>query len=137
MMLVLMAVAIAAVDVVTSSEVHSFLIKRIDDQIGVAQDQLVGYIDHVHQSDARGGDSLAKSNPVAWFDSLASASQVKRLLLPPDSAPDIEGFSVSSLSSRIAPDDFVEVIDSKGAVVFEHLVGPSDDPAPAPDLSGP
>ena len=36
--------------------------------------------------------------------------------------------------SRIAPDDFVELIDSNGTVVFEHLTGPLDDPARGPDL---
>src|ERR1700722_16331986 len=136
MMLVLMAVAIASVDLLTSSEVHSFLIRRLDDQIGVAQDQLVGYVDHVHDTEVRSGDTVAKTDPTAWLARLDQASQIKRPHLPPVLPSATEGISVSSLSSRVAPDDFVELIDSKGVVVFEHLVGPADSPAPAPDLVG-
>ena len=67
MMLALMAVAIVAVDVITWSEVHSFLIGRLDDQIAGAQDVLVGYIDHVHSEDVRNGDKLAMDDQVAWL----------------------------------------------------------------------
>jgi two-component system OmpR family sensor kinase len=137
MMLVLTAVAIAAVDVVTSSEVHSFLIGRLDDQLGVAQDQLVGYVDRVHSTDIRSGDSLASTDPAAWLDKLDTTPEIKRLHLPPEITPATEGISADSFSSRIAPDDFVELIDSKGLVVFEHLIGATDDPSPAPDLVGP
>jgi two-component system OmpR family sensor kinase len=135
MMLALMAVAIVAVDVVTSSEVHSFLIGRLDDQIAGAQDVLVGYIDHVHEDDVRNGDQLASDDPVAWLDRMETAPRVNKPHLPPEIAGDEDSFSAASFSSRIAPDDFVELIDSKRTVVFEHLTGPSDDPVPAPDLS--
>lgn len=137
MMLVLVAVSIAAVDIVTSSEVKSFLIKRIDDQIGVAQEQLVGYVDHVHDQDIRDGDTLAKNDPLAWLDKMNDASQIKGLHLPAVIPPETDDISASSLASRIAPDDFVELIDSKRTVVFEHLVGPADDPSPAPNMMGP
>ena len=137
MMLVLTAVAIVALDVVTSSEVQSFLIGRLDDQIAVAQDQLVGYVDRAHDADIRNGDSSAATNSVAWLDGLDSAPRVKRPHLPPEVAADSQGFSIGAFASRIAPDDFVELIDSKGVVVFEHLIGPADDPSPAPAIDRP
>jgi two-component system, OmpR family, sensor kinase len=136
MMLVLMAVAIASVDVVTSSEVNSFLIGRLDQQISDAQGQLVSYIDRVHQSDISSGNSLAKNDPAAWLDKLESVSPIHRPHLPAELSPYTQGLTPEGLDSRMAPDDFVELINSSSSVIYEHDIGPTDDPAPVPNLPG-
>jgi len=82
MMLVLMAVAIAALDLVTSSEVHSFLFGRLDQQISASQDEIVGYIDHVYDAEVRRGDNSAQTNPTAWLDGLEAKPQVSHPHLP-------------------------------------------------------
>jgi two-component system OmpR family sensor kinase len=134
MMLVLMAVAIAAVDLATSSEVHSFLFVRLDQQISASQDQIVGYIDRVYGAQVRAGHSSAKTDPTAWLDGLDVKPQFSRPHLPAV-PPDVSGnLSATDLQNHIPPEDFVEVIDSNGTLLLEHSIGPIDAPAPAPAL---
>ena len=135
MMLVLMAVAIAALDLVTSSEVHSFLFGRLDEQITASQGQLVEYIDHVYDTtQIRSRGSLATSNPTAWLDGIDAAPQIQRPHLPA-TPPSVSGtLSAGDLKNRVPPDEYVALIDTKGKLVFEHTIGPIDAPAPAPAL---
>jgi two-component system, OmpR family, sensor kinase len=134
MMLVLMAVAIAALDLVTSSEVHSFLFGRLDQQISASQDEIVAYIDHVYDAEVRRGDNSAQTNPTAWLDGLEAKPQVSHPHLPA-LPPTLSGaLSATDLQNHIPPEEFVEVIDEHGNLLLEHAIGPIDAPAPAPAL---
>ncbi len=134
MMLVLMAVAIAAVDLVTSSEVHSFLFVRLDQQITASQDQMVGYLERVYESDVRSGDTSAKTDPTAWLDELDAPPEIRRPHLPAVLPSGQGTVSATALENHIPPDDYVAVIDSSGNLLLEHSIGPIDAPSPAPEL---
>jgi two-component system OmpR family sensor kinase len=134
MMLVLMAVAFAAADLITSSEVHSFLIGRLDEQIGSEEGQLVGFLNHVYSQQVRSGDTLALKNPSKWLEGLNAVPLAHRPHLPDDPTTEIRSISAESLFNRIGPNDFVEVIDGDGTDLFEHTVGALDAPSPPPDL---
>jgi two-component system OmpR family sensor kinase len=134
MMLVLMAVAIAAVDLVTSSEVHSFLFARLDQQITASQDQIAGYLGRAYKSDINSGDKKAQTDPTAWLDELDAPPQVRRPHLPDEPPSALGTVSVTALDNHIPPDDYVEVIDSTGVLLLEHTIGPIDAPAPGPAL---
>src|ERR1700758_3331037 len=130
MMLVTMAIAIAAVDLATSSEVHSFLFARLDAQISSAQGQIVGYIDRMYNVEVRSGNKVAKTDPAAWLDGLDAAPLVHRPHLP-DEPPSLAGRpSILDLENHIPPDEYVELIDANGTLLLEHAIGPIDDPAP-------
>ena len=134
MMLVLMAVAIAAVDLVTSSEVHSFLFVRLDQQITASQDQIAGYLGRMYKADVHSGDKKAQTDPTAWLDGLDAPPQVRRPHLPDEPPSALGTVSATALDNHIPPDDYVEVIDSTGDLLLEHTIGPIDAPSPGPDL---
>ncbi len=135
MVLVLMAVAIAALDVVTSSEVHSFLFVRLDEQIsGSAGPARRLHRPRVRRTEIRSGDSRAKTDPTAWLDRLDAAPQIHQPHLPAIPPTPSGGLSATDLENHIPPTEYVELIDTKGTLVFEHAIGPIDAPAPAPDL---
>ena len=132
----MMAVAISAGDVVTYGAVHSFLERRLDEEIGVAQDQLVAYIRHSYSEAVNSGSTTAKQDPAAWLSGItdtppAHASTHKSYF---DDHAGLRSLSQQALSSHVAPDDYVEVIDSDGSVVFVHSIGPVEAATPAPDL---
>jgi two-component system OmpR family sensor kinase len=133
MVLILMACAVVAADLVTSSEVHQFLIGRLDDQLSDEQSQLLGYIKHVYAQQVGSEDSVARTDPVSWLESL-DASTLSRSKHPSGANHAAPGLSQEGLSSHIAPDDFVELIDTDRNMVYEHATGPQDSPGPLPLL---
>jgi two-component system OmpR family sensor kinase len=80
------------------------------------------------------GDPLARTDPVGWLASMNDAPAIRRPHLPDEQPPPYHGLSSEELSSRIAPDVFVELIDSEKSLVFQHQIGPLDSPAPPPEL---
>jgi two-component system, OmpR family, sensor kinase len=134
MVLVLMAGAVVAADVVTSSQVHGFLIGRLDEQISDAQDQLLTYIHQVYDVQLGSAGSPAKTNPVEWLEAIDAPATGRKPHLPDYPPARYFGLSQEDLLSRIAPDDFVELITNNRNLVFEHTIGSLDDPSPAPAL---
>jgi two-component system, OmpR family, sensor kinase len=134
MVLVIMAVTITAADVVTSSAVHSYLIGRLDDQINDSQTQLVGWLDHLYDSDVRNGMHTARSDPSAWLGSLYAPPVHRSPRLPDESNGPLHINGQEDLASRVAPDDFVELIDTDGSLLYQHSIGPVDAPESPPDL---
>ncbi len=107
--------AVVAADLVTSSEVHSFLIGRLDEQIADEQDQLVGYIDHVYDAEVRSGDTVAKSDPTAWLDVArgeATSGPSHRICPGPLLTTRSGALAATDLQNHIPPEEFVELIDA-------------------------
>lgn len=140
MMLVLMALAIATADLITTSEVHSFLIGRLDDQIADSETQLVGVINHYYGIALNDHNVLADTNASAWLQRGVPPRKDSRghgEYGHFDETPDALQLGSSpsdGLTSHVSPEDFVEVIDNDGTKLFTHLIGPSDAPTPAPAL---
>jgi two-component system, OmpR family, sensor kinase len=133
MVLILMACAVVAADLVTSSEVHQFLVGRLDDQLTDQQSQLFTYINHAYSQQVGSGDSVAKNDPVSWLESMDGAALARQRQVSGGDHEDT-GLSPEGLMSHIAPDDFVELIDDNRNMVYEHVTGPLDAPGPLPLL---
>jgi two-component system, OmpR family, sensor kinase len=132
MVLVLMASAVVAADLVTSSEVHGFLISRLDAQITGAQAELSSYVQHVYQ-DATHDDASAKGDPVSWLKEMAAPPGLHQSHLPDDPG-DGHGLTATGLSSHISPDLFVEIVSNDRTMVYEHQISALDSPPPPPEL---
>ena len=72
----LLLIAVLATDVVTYSSLRSFLVGRLDEQISVAQDQGVNYIESAYVHDAASGNTLVKTNPSEWLARLGTTASL-------------------------------------------------------------
>ena len=136
MVLVLMASAVIAADLVTSSEVHAFLISRLDDaDHRSAQDQLLGYVDHVYTTDVSQGDAVAKTDPAAWLDEMDAVPGVhQRLTFRRDHPVDYHGLiGRRTLESHLSG-LFVELIDTNRTRRLRAPDRPARLADPAPQL---
>jgi len=133
--LALLVAGIVTTDLVTSSSLRSFLYRRLDEQIDVAQDTAYGYIEATYERAVAADVPQATSDEPAWLAELAEPHSGAR----PPSASSPGGVTIRGthpdaavLSARISPDVYVEVIDGNGHMVFRRPSGSnaSEDPAP-------
>ena len=143
--------AIVTTDLVTLSELRSFLYGRIDEQVDVAQSQAYTYIELTYQRAVAAGTGNVASDPAAWLAELSLPSATP-LDLPTAGSPSsteptstapstplsasqrVGRLSSSVLAARISPDIYTEVVSSTKAVVFRRPSGSSDQADPAPTL---
>jgi len=131
-MLVLLVAGLITTDVVTSSQLRSFLLGRLDEQIDASQSQAYKYISQVYQRDMAAGDRTPVTDPQSWLSQLGSpAPGPGRFSRRATGAPPLIG---SVLAARLSSDAYVEVIASDRAVVFQDPSGLAASPDPAPDL---
>jgi two-component system OmpR family sensor kinase len=130
-MLVVLVVGLTTTDVVTSFPFRSFLFGRLDAQIDASQSQAYKYIFQVYTRDLAAGDRAPVTDPGSWLAQLGSPpAGGARPARGPGATPRLNG---AVLAARLSSDAYVEVISSKGRVLFRDPsgVGGSPDPAPA------
>jgi two-component system OmpR family sensor kinase len=151
--LLLLLVAVVVTDVVTYSSLRSSLMGRLDEQIDVAQDQALTYIDGVYARDRQSGDTGARHDPGAW---LAQLGVVRGEpggaagAFPGASGPDRSGTDAGSssaprrrhtprlsgtfLGDRVSPDVYVVVLGAGRRPVYTRPSGSSTAYDPHPVL---
>ena len=155
-MLLLLVLAVVVTDLATRSALRSYLYGRLDEQNDVGQSQAYQYIEALYVR-AQAGDHSLALDPRPFLFSLAVPSTGPLGLEPATSGPaspapassavpaasaEAEAAQIprtgrlnpSILANRISPDIYMEVLGSRGQVLFRRPSGSADQPDPAPVL---
>ncbi len=131
-MLLLLVAGLITTDVVTSSQLRSFLLGRLDEQIDASQNQAYKYIFGVYRRDVAAGDRASTTDARTWLAQLSS---------PPAGGGPFPRRSTggprligSVLAARLSSDAYVEVLSPDGHVLFRDPSGLAAFPDPAPAL---